>query len=131
MVGENEAVVRKLAEDFNAGDIPAALGALDGQVEWNEPGGGQSPSGLFKGPQAVVEGAWSKVPQFFHDFKVVAEKIEGSGSTVTMIGRYVGQAKNGTALDTPIKCTFEVSDGKVVAFANEISDTASWKAAWS
>lgn len=127
----NEAVVRKLADDFNSGDIPAALGALHPEVEWDEPRRGDLSTDVFKGPQAVGEGAWSPVPEHFDEFQVIIEETEDRGDSVGMTGRYVGKAKNGTELDTPVDVTFDIRDDKVASYSIKLGDPDNWEAAWS
>jgi ketosteroid isomerase-like protein len=130
MSQENVDLVRGGYDDFNSGNIEGVLSRLAGDVEWTEPGGGNSPSGTFKGPESVANDVFATVPQNFDEFQCVPEDLSDEGDTVRASVRFTGKAKSGAELDTPAEHVWEVRDGKVVRFEHTTEGDA-WAQAWS
>jgi len=51
------------------------------------------------------------------------------GDKVVATGRFRGKAKSGATLDAAFEHVFEMRNGKVVRFQNDV-DRASWAQAW-
>ncbi len=122
--------LRGAYDRFNAGDPQAVLGLMAEDVEWNEPGGGNAASGTFNGPQSVSEDVFSTIPANFDEFSVNPENFDDQGETVIITGRFKGKAKSGADLDAPFEHVWELEDGKVKRFNNNVDQDA-WTAAWS
>ena len=129
MSEENVATARSAYEDFNSGNVDAVLGRLADEVEWVEPGGGNSPSGTFTSPQSVGQDVFSKIPEHFDEFRCEPENYDDQGDTVIATGRFKGQSKSGKALDSAFTHTWQFSDGKVTGLRNEVDE--GWAEAWS
>jgi uncharacterized protein len=95
MSEENVQIVRDAYDAFNGGDIPAVLATLDADVEWIEPGGGNAPSGTFRGPESVGQDVFAAVPENFDEFSAEAEDFRDEGDRVVVTGRFKGRAKSG------------------------------------
>jgi ketosteroid isomerase-like protein len=130
MSDENVDLVRGAYDDFNAGNIDGVLAALHEEVEWNEPGGGNSPQGTFNGPQAVGEGVFAVVPEHFEEFTVTVEEARDEGDTVVVNSRFKGTNKSGAELDATSVQTWEIRDGKIARLENDV-DREAWANGWS
>lgn len=115
---------------FNSGNPQGVLDRLDADVEWIEPGGGNAPSGTFRGPQSVGEDVFSAVPQQFDEFTAEAENYDDQGDTIVVTGRFKGRSKSGAELDTAFEHVYVMKDGKVARMENKVDQDA-WTAAWS
>jgi uncharacterized protein len=127
---ENVEVVRGAYEDFNSGNIEGVLGRYDADIEWVEPGGGNAPSGTFRGRDSVGQDVFATVPQNFDEFSAEPEDFRDEGDTVVVTGRFKGKAKSGAELDASFEHVNEVRDGKVVRFENKV-DADAWASGWS
>jgi ketosteroid isomerase-like protein len=114
---------------FNSGNPDGVLERLDPEVEWAEPGGGNAPSGTFKGPQSVGQDVFAAVPQNFEEFTAEPENLEDQGDTVVVTGRFKGKSKSGTDLDAPFEHVWEMKGGKASRFQNKVE--GNWADAWS
>jgi ketosteroid isomerase-like protein len=115
---------------FNSGNPGGVLERLDADVEWIEPGGGNAPSGTFRGPQSVGDDVFSAVPQYFDEFSAEPENYDDQGDTIVVTGRFKGKAKRGAELDAAFEHVYEMKDGKIVRLENKVDQDA-WTAAWS
>ena len=129
MSEENVQIARGMYESFGKGDIPGVLGQLDPEAEWTEPGGGSSPSGTFKGPDAVGSEVFPPIQENFEEFEVSPEDFDDQGDTVVVKGHFKGKSKSGAELDSAFEHTFEFRDGKVVSLTNKVDD--GWAKGWS
>jgi uncharacterized protein len=122
--------IRGAYEAFDRGDVPAVLGILDAEVEWHEPGGGNAPSGTFNGPGDVGSEVFGLIPANFDEYSAEPAGFSDEGDRVVVTGRFTGRNKNGAELDTGFVHVFEMRDGKVVRFENQIDDAAAWATGW-
>jgi uncharacterized protein len=122
--------VRGAYDEFNSGNPGGVLERLDPDVEWIEPGGGNAPSGTFKGPQAVGDDVFAAISQQFEEFSAEPENFDDQGDSVIVTGRFKGKSKGGTELDAPFEHRFGMSSGKVTRLENKVDQDA-WTAAWS
>jgi ketosteroid isomerase-like protein len=130
MSQENVEIVRGAYEEFNSGNIPGVLERLDPEVEWTEPGGGKAPSGTFRGPESVGQDVFSAVPENFDEFSAEPAEFRDEDDKVIVTGRFKGTAKSGAELDAAFEHVFELADGKIVRFNNDVEEEA-WAQAWS
>jgi ketosteroid isomerase-like protein len=113
---ENEALVRKIYDDFSQQNVPEVLAVLDPDIEWSEAEG--LPWGGFqKGIDAVVSGVFGPTITLVPDFTVTPEQIVAKGDEVAVIHRYTGTGKaTGAKLDVVGSAWWTVRDGKIVRF---------------
>jgi len=115
--------VKDVYEAFGRGDVPAVLGAMAEDVEWNE-AEGMPYGGTYHGPQAVLENVFGPILEDVDGFTVSPQRYVGEGETVISLGRYTGTGKaTGRALDVPFAHVWELRDGKVARFTQHV-DTA-------
>ena len=98
--------------------------------QWIEPGGGNAPAGTFTGPDGVANGVFAKVPENFDEFTCTVEEASDQGDTVVVTARFKGKNKSGAELNTQAEHVWEVRDGKVARFENNV-DREAWAKAWS
>jgi uncharacterized protein len=130
MSEENVEVVRGAYEDFNGGNVEGVLARYDEDIEWVEPGGGNAPSGTFRGRDSVGQDVFGSVPQNFEEFSAEPEDFRDEGDTVVVTGRFKGKSKSGADLDASFEHVNELRDGKVVRFENKV-DSDAWASGWS
>jgi len=131
MSQENVDLVRGAYDDFNSGNVEGVIGRQDAEIEWIEPGGGNAPSGTFKGPDSVANEVFAKVPESFDEFTCTVEEARDEGDTVVVTARFKGRNKSGAELDTQAEHDWEVRDGKMARFENKVGDQEAWAEAWS
>ncbi len=122
--------VRGAYEAFNRGDIPAVLETFDPDIEWVEPGGGNAPSGTFRGPDSVAQDVFGAIGANFDEFSADADEFKDEGDRVVVTGRVHGNAKGGATLDAAFEHDFGMRDGKTARFENNV-DREAWAQGWS
>jgi hypothetical protein len=123
-MADNATTIRGIYEAFARGDVPAVLGALHEQVEWNEAEHVTHwPGGAFIGPQAVVTGVFARIIQDIPNFSIDVRRIVAAGDAVLVEARYRGTVTaTGKALDAQVAHVWDLRDGKVVRF-QQYTDT--------
>jgi ketosteroid isomerase-like protein len=123
-MADNATTIRGIYEAFARGDVPAVLGALHEQVEWNEAEHVTYwPGGAFVGPQAVVTGVFARIIQDIPNFTIDVRRIVAAGDTVLVEARYRGTVTaTGNALDAQVAHVWDLRDGKAVRF-QQYTDT--------
>ena len=125
----NVEMVRGLYDSFAKGDVPAVLGAFDPSIEWMEAENLPvfAEGNPYRGPKAVAEGVFMRIPQYFNDFRVNPEKIIDGGDTVVVLGRYVATGKTtNVPLNAQFVHVWTVSNGKLTRF-QQFADTAQFQ----
>jgi uncharacterized protein len=124
-MSDNEAITRRMYEDFATGDVPAVLAVLDDDIRWFEAEGNPLWQGSPAiGPQQVVDQVFMRLAQDFDGFTITVDRIVGLGDTVLMEGRYTGSGTaTGRPLDAQVAHVWDFRDGKVVRFQQYV-DTA-------
>jgi hypothetical protein len=123
-MADNATTIRGIYEAFARGDVPAVLGALHEQVEWNEAEHVTYwPGGAFVGPQAVVTGVFARIIQDIPNFSIDVRRIVAAGDAVLVEARYRGTVTaTGKALDAQVAHVWDLRDGKAVRF-QQYTDT--------
>jgi hypothetical protein len=123
-MADNATTIRGIYEAFARGDVPAVLGALHEQVEWNEAEHMTYwPGGAFIGPQAVVTGVFARIIQDIPNFSIDVRRIVAAGDAVLVEARYRGTVNaTGKSLDAQVAHVWDLRDGKVVRF-QQYTDT--------
>jgi ketosteroid isomerase-like protein len=130
MSQENVDLVRGGYDDFNSGNVEGVLARLHPDVEWIEPGGGNAPSGTFRGPDSVANDVFAKTGENFDEFTCSVEEASDEGDTVVVTARFKGKNNSGAELDTQAEHVWEVRDGKTARFENKV-DQEAWAKGWS
>lgn len=121
----NVAVVDGLYKAFAKGDIPAALGAMDANIVWNEaenfPYADQNP---YKGPEAVLNGVFARIGAEWEYWNLTDIKLHDmSGNMVLATLRYKAKHKTtGKTIDSQTAHLWTLKDGKITAF-QQFTDT--------
>jgi ketosteroid isomerase-like protein len=128
MAQDNLETIRGLYAAFARGDVPFVLETLDAQVEWNEAENFiYAERNPYVGPQAVLDGVFTRIGAEWDGFSAATEQIVGSGDTVIGLGRYRGTCKaTGRPVDAQFVHVFTVQDGKIVRF-QQYTDTAQFR----
>lgn len=120
----NTEIIKDAYASFAAGDVPGALSAFADDILWVEPDGYPIIGGTYVGPQAVVEGVFTRLAEIGDEFAVVPEQFVAEGDTVVALGHLAWKHKN-TGAPALVKAahvwTFE--GGKATSFLQYI-DTA-------
>ena len=130
MSQENVDLVTGGYDDFNSGNIEGVTARFHPEIEWVEPGGGNAPSGTFRGPDSVANDVFAKIPENFDEFTVEVEDARDEGDTVVVTSRFKGKSKGGGEFDLPGEQAWEIRDGKLAHFENKV-DSEAWTKAWS
>ena len=126
MAEQNVEVVKGLYEAFGRGDVPAVLGGMTEDIEWNE-AEGMPQGGTYRGPGAVAENVFGPIVGDIPDFALVPEDFIASGDSVAAIVRYTGTGKaTGKTLDLPAVHVWYLRDGKVARF-RQFMDTVKYR----
>jgi ketosteroid isomerase-like protein len=123
-MADNVALVQEAYDGIAKGDVGPLVGILHEDVDWTEAEHGTWwPGGPFRGPQAVLEGVFARIPQDFDGFRVDINRITAAGDTVLVEGRYRGTAKaTGKPLDAQVAHVWDFRDGQVVSW-QQYTDT--------
>lgn len=118
MSKENVDLIRSLYEAFDAGDVEGVLSRMSPDIVWNEAENFPYADGNpYIGPDAVLEGVFSRCLGEWDGFGVVVDEILDAGETVVVLGRYVGAYKaTGRSQRTQLVHVWRVASGKAVAF---------------
>jgi uncharacterized protein len=118
--GPNKEIVEAAYASFAQGDVPAALGAMADDIEWNEAAGFPL-AGTYIGHQAVVEGVFMRLAEIGDDFAVVPEQLVADGDTVVALGNYTWKQKSsGEPAVVKMVHVWTMDDGKAVAFQQHV-----------
>lgn len=130
MSEENVDLVRGGYDDFNSGNLDGVIARFHDEIEWIEPGGGNAPSGTFRGPESVRSEVFAAVPESFDEFTVTVEEARDEGDTVVVTSRFTGRNKSGTELNAAAEQVWEIRDGKIARLENR-PDQEAWASGWS
>ena len=121
---ENVKLIKDVYEAFGRGDLPAILGSLTADVEWNHPRGDQIPwGGQRRGPEEVT-GFFVALGQSIDVEQFEPQRFHADGDTVIVFGRERMRAKaTGRDYENEWTHEFVIRDGKIAKFA-EYTDTA-------
>lgn len=121
----NVAVVDGLYQSFAAGDIPAALAAMDANIVWNEaenfPYSDLNP---YNGPEAVLNGVFARIGAEWEYWKLNDIQLHDmSNNQVLATLRYDAKHKqSGKVIDSQTAHLWTLKDGKITAF-QQFTDT--------
>ena len=98
---------------------------MDPNIEWVEPEDSIfGASNTFRGPKAVAEGVFMRIPQEWNNFRLTVDRVIDGGDTVAVQGRYYATSKStGQPLNAQYVHVWDMRDGKIVRL-QAYTDTA-------
>lgn len=124
MSEQNVDLIRAIYDAFARGDVPAVLGAMAPDIEWNEAENFLYADGNpYRGPEAVLNGVFARCIGEWDGFAAVPHEFLDAGDTVVVLGRYRGTSKaTGRELNAQLAHVWRVRGGKAAAF-QQYTDT--------
>jgi ketosteroid isomerase-like protein len=123
---DNVIKLKKAYQDFAVGNVEVAMTIFHPDIVWDECTGFPFVigDGVFKGPEAIDQGVFMKLPEYYEGFKVEIDEIVESGEKIIMIGHYVGiWADTGKAFKANAVHVWTFKGGKAIHYF-EAADTA-------
>jgi ketosteroid isomerase-like protein len=119
-------VIEDLYAAIAAGDMQKAASYLDPDADFYITPGLPHQNPFYKGRDAFVEGVWKQLKMtYVPDIRAqVSECLTGT-DVVTVIGRYLGTAMTGRAINIGFVHSWTVRSGNVVALRVH-TDAPSW-----
>lgn len=124
MSAENVDIVKGIYQAFATGDVPAVVGAMSPDIEWNEAENfPYSDGNPYIGPDAILGGVFARIGGEWDGFSVEPSQFLDAGDTVVMTGRYTGTYNaTGRPIHAQVAHFWTLADGKVVQF-QQLVDT--------
>ncbi len=122
----NVEIVQQGYQRFSEGNIEGVLALFHPDIVWDECQGFSfiEGDGIFKGPEAVVQGVFSRLPKHYDAFSIDIQELFGCGEKVVMVGHYRGTYKEtGKPFKANATHVWTIRDGKMVHFFQAV-DTA-------
>ena len=120
----NKEIVESVYANFAVGDVPAVLGAMHPEIQWNEAEGFPLYDGTFVGPKAVLEGVFMRLGEIGDNYAAVATQVIADGETVVALGTYSWDHKvSGQPAEVKMVHVWKVADGQLTEFQQH-TDTA-------
>lgn len=126
MIMKNLELAKKGYKKFSEGDIEGVLALFDPKIEWHECVGFPfvKGDGLSVGPQAIAKDVFSKIPEYYNDFKIVIDDLIEAGDRIIMAGHYTGTWKaTGKKFRANAVHVWTIKNGKYTRFFQAV-DTA-------
>lgn len=125
-MSSNRETAQRSYEAFGRGDIPAVLGVLSPQVEWQVPA--SLPFEDQVGPEAVGQNIFAALANLFDDFGVeVREILDAGDDAVVALGAYRGTGRQtGKQLDPEFVHLWRFDPEGKVRFFRSYTDTHQW-----
>lgn len=115
----NVNVIDGLYKAFAIGDIPAALGAMDAKIVWNEAESNSLADGNpYIGPDAILNGVFARLGANNEYFKLEGIQLHNmDNNQVLATLRYDAKNKaTGKAYNAQVAHLWTLKDGKIIAF---------------
>src|SRR3954451_10575999 len=112
-------------EAFGRGDIEAATEHFADDIRWEGPNTDRIPgSGTHTGRDAIVQKAWSVIPETWDNFSVTPDEFIEQGDTVIVLGHNEATAKStGKSIKVPFVHVWRFEGDKAKQVLT-LSDTA-------
>lgn len=125
MPSSNCVLVESIYSAIARGDGPAAFGAFDPAIVWNEAEGFPYADGNpYVGPVAVAEGIFQRLATEWDHFQALPGEFLDAGGTVVVTGRYRATNKaTGIVVNAQFAHIWRLRGGRVIAF-QQYTDTA-------
>jgi ketosteroid isomerase-like protein len=124
MSQQNMEVIRGIYESLSRGDVTAVLGQMHRHIEWREAENFiYADRNPYRGPQAVLEGVFTRLGSEWLDFKVMPEEWLDAGNHIVVLGTYSGKHKeSGREVRAQFAHVWGVTHGRAVRF-QQYTDT--------
>lgn len=124
MSQQNMEVIRGIYESLSRGDVTAVLGQMHQHIEWREAENFiYADRNPYRGPQAVLEGVFTRFGSEWSDFKVMPEEWLDAGNHIVVLGTYSGKHKeSGREVRAQFAHVWGVTHGRAVRF-QQYTDT--------
>ena len=116
---DNVEILKQGYKFFAEGNIPAVLELFNSEIVWDECEGFPyiEGDGIFTGPQAIVQGAFSHIPENYNNFQIEIDELFGCDDRVVMVGHYTGVwKKTGKQFKANATHVWKFKDGKATQF---------------
>ncbi len=121
MSNDNAELLRGTYEAFGRGDIPAVMGVLDEDIEWNVPA--VLPHAMDVRGRDEAEAFFQKLASTWNEFGLELDDLVASGDRVCAIGRAQGTLDGGQASYGFVHA-WTVRDGVCVRFDEYVDPSA-------
>jgi len=116
--------VRAFYEAIARGDVPAVLSLLDPEVEWTEAERFPYYTGVWRGPDAVLNNLLVPLARDWEGFAARPHEFIADGARVVALGTYAGLFKaTGRAMTADFAHVWTVRGGRLASFKMH-TDTA-------
>ena len=122
----NLELLKQAYNDFAAGNIPGVVAIWQPDMVWDECTGFPyvKGDGIFVGTQAIIEGVFAKIPEYYDGFNIEITDFVDGGDKIVMVGYYKGTWKpTGKKFKANATHTWTIKNGKVTHFYQAV-DTA-------
>lgn len=123
---DNVEILKQGYKFFAEGNVPAVLELFNSEIVWDECQGFPyiEGDGIFTGPQAIVQGVFSHIPENYNNFQIEIDELFGCDDKVVMVGHYTGVwKKTGKQFKANATHVWKFKDGKATQFF-QAADTA-------
>jgi ketosteroid isomerase-like protein len=108
------AIVQEFYRAMGAGDVARIVALLSPDLEWTEAESFPYYSGLWRGPQAVIDNLLLPIARDWDGFSATPHEFLASDERVVSFGVYTGTFRTpGRSLSAPFAHRWVVRDGKI------------------
>src|SRR4051812_34597586 len=124
-MADNAQILKDGYSAFANGDVQAATQNFADDIKWEGPNTDRIPgSGTHTGTEAIVQNAWSVIPETWDDFSVAPDEFIENGDTVVVLGHNEATAKStGKSIKVPFVHVWRF-EGDKLKRVQTLSDTA-------
>lgn len=92
---KNLEILKQGYKDFAAGNVEAVIAIWQPDIVWAECTGFPfvKGDGIFVGAQAIVEGVFAHIPEYYDGFNIEISEFVDAGDKIVMVGYYKGTWK--------------------------------------
>lgn len=122
----NLELLKQAYQDFATGNVEAVIATWHRDIEWAECTGFPyaKGNGIYVGAQAIVEGIFANIPEYFEGFNIEITDLVDGGDKIVMVGYYKGIWKaTGKQFKANATHTWTIKNGKFSHFFQAV-DTA-------
>lgn len=112
-------LLKQMYNDFAAGNIPGVIANWQPDMVWDECNGFPyvNGDGIFIGAQAIIEGVFAKIPEYYDGFNIEITDFVDGGDKIVMVGYYKGTWKaTGKTFKANATHTWTFKNGKISHF---------------
>jgi ketosteroid isomerase-like protein len=115
-MSDNKAIIQRLYEAFDRGDIAEVVSALAPDASWTEAEGFPY-GGTYIGADDILTSVFMRLATEWDGWTAVANELIAEGDTVIAIGEYSGTYRaTGKSFKAPLVHVWKMKDGLVQSF---------------